>query len=746
MRNCVVKVFVVGVWLAGVCAPVSARAEGLGPFGEFALQQPVGSGAVGGTIRNALSGAPVVNAIVVLELPTGTRETRTSTEGTYAFAGVAGGAYHLVVRADGFVASRQDVTVVAAAVAMDVKIAPELHFSEVTSVSPDARNQFDSYQPTNVLGGQDLAKVLQSTLGATLANEPGVATRGFGPGPARPVIRGLDGDRVLVLEDGQRMGDLSSQSGDHGINVNPASAQKIEVVRGPATLLYGANAIGGLVNVVTRNIPTARVGKATGSLTFDSGTAAREGTGTGEVSVGAGNFALHLSGSGHRAGNFRSADGQIDNSFNRGGAGQVGAGFVGDNGYIGASVAYDKNHYGIPFVEDGETNLDPRRKVFDLRAERRNLPGFINSIRATAGVRLYNHDERDGETIATAFTNNSSEFEVMANHRQTGRLKGAFGGWGMTRMFESIGAEALSPKVDQQAFAGFFYEEATLTPHASFQFGGRVDHAKFTPTGLTARDFTNVSGSAGLLLRPSDTTTLAINFARASRNPALEELYFEGPHAGNNAFEVGDDTLTSEQALGLDVSLRHQSARVSGEVSYFYNHVNNFIFRRLTGDVEDGFAVAVFTQGDAVLQGFESHLDLRVSDLLTVEGGLDYVRGQLTTLSVSLPRIPPLRGRIGARFQKNAFQAGVDATLVGAQHRVFTTPLGGGLLNETTTEGYGLTKLYAAYSFTAGKALNTLAVRLDNAANTRYSNHLNFLKDLAPEMGRDFRVTYTVKF
>jgi iron complex outermembrane receptor protein len=122
------------------------------------------------------------------------------------------------------------------------------------------------------------------------------------------------------------------------------------------------------------------------------------------------------------------------------------------------------------------------------------------------------------------------------------------------------------------------------------------------------------------------------------------------------------------------------------------------------------------------------------------------LHGELTTLSVQLPRITPLRGRIGARFQKNAFQSGLDATLVGAQNRVFTTPLGGGLLNETTTEGYGLTKLYAAYSFTAGKALNTLAARLDNAANTRYSNHLNFLKDLAPEMGRDFRVTYTVKF
>ena len=133
---------------------------------------------------------------------------------------------------------------------------PELHFSEVTSVTPEGRSQFESFQATNVLGGQELTKELQGTLGATLENQPGIALRSFGPGPARPVIRGLDGDRVLIVEDGLRMGDLSSQSGDHGVNVNPASASSIEVVRGPATLLYGANAIGGLVNVITNDIPT----------------------------------------------------------------------------------------------------------------------------------------------------------------------------------------------------------------------------------------------------------------------------------------------------------------------------------------------------------------------------------------------------------------------------------------------------------------------------------------------------------
>ena len=159
------------------------------------------------------------------------------------------------VRAEGYSSRRAEVTVAAGTATLDLEVDLDLHFAEVLSVSPNPRPQFESYQPTSVLSAEDLARQLQDTIGATLQSEPGVAMRSLGPGPARPVIRGLDGDRVLVMQDGQRMGDLSSQSGDHGVPVNPASAQRIEVVRGPATLLYGANAIGGLVNVVTDQIP-----------------------------------------------------------------------------------------------------------------------------------------------------------------------------------------------------------------------------------------------------------------------------------------------------------------------------------------------------------------------------------------------------------------------------------------------------------------------------------------------------------
>jgi iron complex outermembrane recepter protein len=379
-----------------------------------ALAQQTGS--VSGTLTDSATTQPVANASVVLESPTVTKQARTGTDGKFMIVEVPPGAYHLVARADGYVPSRKEITVAAATQTVDVALDPGLHFTEVASVSPEGKDQFLSFQATDVLGGQELSKELQPTLGATIENEPGVALRSFGPGPARPVIRGLDGDRVLIVEDGLRMGDLSSQSGDHGVNVNPASAESIEVVRGPATLLYGANAIGGLVNVITNEIPKSPVTSPTGSFTFDAGSAAGVAGGAGDITIGSGNFALHASGSGRRAGNYESADGEVPNSYSRAGFAQVGAAYTGQTGYFGGSYAYDRTHYGIPFVEEGETNLNPRRNVFNLRGEKRSLTGLFDSVRGSFGVRRYRHDELDGDVVATAFENNTTELELLAHH------------------------------------------------------------------------------------------------------------------------------------------------------------------------------------------------------------------------------------------------------------------------------------------------------------------------------------------
>jgi iron complex outermembrane recepter protein len=692
-----------------------------------------------GKVTQADSGQPLAGALIVIDELR--REVRSADDGSYRFEAVPPGNYHVGVRAEGYSTRRTEVHVGAEPVTLDLAVDFDLHFSEVLSVSPDSRPQFESYQPTSVLSGQELAKNLESTIGATLSEAPGVALREFGPGPARPVIRGLDGDRVSVLEDGQRMGDLSSQSGDHGVPTNPAAARRIEVVRGPATLLYGASALGGMVNVITDQIPTQPQHGASGNLTFDVGSNGGAAGGAGDVHVGNGKFAFHFGGAGNRTGNYSTPEGEIDNSESRSGMGNLGAAWTGEHSYVGASYGYDDTKYGIPVVEEGQISLTPKRHSVSVRAGGSQLGGWLQSYRGTLSVRRYEHSELEGTEVGTTFHNDTVEGEVLLSHRRAGRLVGSFGGWFLNRAFEAIGEEALSPPVDQQGMAAFLYEEVQW-PHATVQFGGRYDRATYRPEeGLRDRDFNEFSGSIGLLFKPqaaNDNFVVALSVARASRYPALEELYYHGPHPGNLAFEIGNEDLEAEHGLGFDLSLRGRGGRFEGELTFFRNDIKNYIFRNPTGEVEEDFPVLENIAADSVLTGVEAHVDVRLTEVLIAEGTFDVVRGELKDTNQPLPRMPPTRGLFGLRYQKNAFQVGGSVQVVGDQNRLFG--------EETPTQGNTTAKFFGSYSFNKGGVLNTITARLDNATDKLYFNHLNYLKDVLPEIGRTFKLVYSVGF
>jgi iron complex outermembrane receptor protein len=313
----------------------------------------------------------------------------------------------------------------------------------------------------------------------------------------------------------------------------------------------------------------------------------------------------------------------------------------------------------------------------------------------------------------------------------------------------------------------FLYEELTW-PHATFQFGGRLDHTTFEPDSLIlpSRSFNEFSGSVGLLITPeaaNDNFVIALSLARAARNPALEELYFFGPHPGNFAFEIGNPGLASERAIGLDLSLRARSERIRAEVTFFSNRINDFIFRNPLSEEEfedreeefderfgvvdepggshaheDELQFVEFVGADSNLFGIEAHADVNVTKDLVAEITYDLVRGELADSNQPLPRIPPFRIIPGLRYQKNALQVGGTVTLTAEQDRVFGA--------ETPTPGYGLLKLYGSYSFVKGGLTNTITARLDNATNKVYRNHLNYLKDVLPEMGRSFKLVYSVSF
>jgi iron complex outermembrane recepter protein len=715
-----------------------------------------------GRLVNSLSGDPIPDAVVLIEELR--LETKSDANGNFMFSNVRPGTYHVSVRAQGYSSRRSEVTVGVTTLAVgDLRIDPELHFEEVTSVSAEARSQFDAFQATSVLSGQELTKQLESSIGATLQNQPGVAMRSMGPGPARPIVRGLDGDRVLILQDGQRIGDVSSQSGDHGVPVNPASAQRIEIVRGPATMLYGANAIGGLVNIITEDIATRPVMGTTGNVTFDAGSAATEAGAAADLHVGNGRFAAHVGGGGRHTGDYKTPEAEVPNSQLRSGFGTVGGGWTGERGYVGANYGYDDTKYGIPLVESGNIQLTPRRHAFTVRGGTQNGQGVFDTLRASLAVRRYKHEELDGDEVGTAFRNDTNEFEVMGSHRAVGRLKGSAGLWALDRTFDAVGEEALSPRVDQNGVAAFLYEEVTW-PHFTFQFGGRLDHTKYSPADEEERSFTNGSGSIGFLVRPAaadDRLTLAVSLARASRTPALEEMFFLGVHPGNFAIEIGNPTLDPERAFGFDVSLRARSPRASAEITYFRNDINRYIFRNplteeqfearedellgrfpnreleVSPEELEEFQLIEFVAADSLLQGIEAHADFVAGDF-GMELGADYVRGELKDSKDPLPRIPPFRVRIAPRYQRNALQIGGEVAAVAKQDRIFGA--------EEPTDGYTLLKLFASYTFGTARAANTITFRVDNVTNELYRNHLSFLKELVPEMGRNVKLLYNVKF
>ena len=453
--------------------------------------------------------------------------------------------------------------------------------------------------------------------------------------------------------------------------------------------------------------------------------------------------------------------------------------WTGERTYMGGAYAYDDTRYGIPVVEGGTLELTPRRHSLTLRAGGDGLEGaMFSGFRTTFSVRRYQHDELEGDDVGTHFSNDTTEFEVMGAHRPVGRLSGSVGGWFLDRDFDATGAEALAPAVGERGLAVFLYEELTW-PHGTVQFGGRVSRTRFEPVGEPARQFTDASGSFGLLLRPAaaaDRIVIAASVARAARNPALEELFFYGLHHGNFAIELGNPGLESERALGVDLSLRWRAPRLSGEITYFTNAIDDFIFRHVLDEerfeareeafdarfpnralvghehheeseepegeehADDAFAIVDFVAADAIFHGVEAHTDVQVTSRVFAEAGVDYVRASLRDSGDPLPRIPPLRFRGGLRYQDNALQVGGDVTAATAQHRISTAGI------ETPTDAYQLVRLFASYSFETAGVVSTITARADNLANELYRNHLSLIKDVVPERGRNVKLLYSVGF
>lgn len=740
----------------------------------------------GGTVRGTVSikeSNDVVHGAVVLIVGPGL-VALTDESGRFVIENVPAGTYEILAQREHLTAARRMIAVAAGqdTVADFVLGLSPIHEEvTVTATTGGRSTTFEAFNATTTLDSFDLVADPVGSLGEALESQPGIAKRGFGPGASRPIIRGFDGDRVLMMEDGIRTGDLSSQSGDHGVTTDPNGLDRIEIVRGPATLLYGSNAVGGVVNAITphESFKDALTDGTRGQMSFDGGSANQQVGTFGTVQHAEGRLLVWAGGGARRTDDYNTPDGPVENSKTRLFTGRAGVGFAGDRLFASGGFTLEDGRYGVPSVagfhgadEEGAdgglhgeaVDLDTRRRVGRFDVGMRNLGHrVLDSFQVVFNVIDWQHDEVEVdeglETVGTTFDNRTYVVRADLNQRQTDVLSGRFGVWSQVRDYVSSGEEALAPPTQQTAVAAFAYEELALG-RFRFQAGGRLEHNDYavdppvpeggadahgaveapalTPPDVRDRDFTGGSGSVGFRTELGMGSAFVANLTRAHRAPALEELYNFGPHVGNLVFEVGNPNLEGEVTRGLDVSLRHQSDRWRGELNGYVYDIDNFVFLDITDQTVDGLQVGAFLQGDGRFTGFDTQASVRLGPQVWLNVGLGFVDAELTTTGEALPRIPPLRGSVSLDLPYRGLNLTPELLFAAAQDQVFR--------RETDTDGYVVLNVRGSYVWPTQHMAHVLSVSAFNLTNELYRNHTSFIKDLAPEMGRGVRVGYSLRF
>jgi iron complex outermembrane recepter protein len=645
----------------------------------------------------------------------------------------------------------------------------------VITATPLRETALETAQPVRVIEGEALLRERASSLGETLAREPGVSATWFGPQSSRPVIRGIGGERVQMYQDGGDALDASALSNDHAVTIDPLVAERIEIVRGPATLLFGNSASAGLVNVITRRIPRAAAARPfSGAIELRGDSALDERAVAAQAEFGTGPWRLQTDL--HR----RSTDdvsipgfatvealrepgetaGRLANSASETRGGGIGLSRVGDWGHVGMSVSRFDTQYEIPGPgedhdedEDGGGDelaggappiaaarigdgdgiyLDMAQTRWDLDADLRNPLAGLSTLRIRAGWNDYEHSEIEpGGEVGTIFLQRGLDLRIAAEHEPLAGWRGVLGAQWRDIDLEAIGEEAFVPPSITRNLGLFLFEERSFGPLTA-ELGARLEQQRIDlPGASSAYDEQAFSASAGLIWRLDDTWRLTANLNSTERHPTATELFADGPHIAVRRFELGDPELGTERALGLDLGLRASAGAVSASVSAFVSDYSDYIYAAPAGGIEDGLPIVVYTATDARFSGLEAELGWRGLETalgswhLRVFG--DYVRAEDGS-GAPLPQIPPLRlgGSIG--LDRGPLGVEVRAVWHDAQDRVAT--------EESATGGFTLVDVDLSWRGRVAERPMTLFVRGSNLLDEDARRHASPLKDFAPLPGR----------
>ena len=643
---------------------------------------------------------------------------------------------------------------------------------QVITGNPLGSSQLAS--PTTVLEGDDLTLQQQGSLGETLNKQPGVSSSYFGPGASRPIIRGLDGDRIRILRNGVGALDASSLSYDHAVPLDPVNVERIETVRGPAALLYGGNAMGGVVNTFDNRIPTQAIEGIQGAGELRYGGAATTRSSAGKLEAGNGTFALHLDANARAFNDLRipgdarsrhapqseSGDekkGRLGNSNGRQDGGAVGGSYTWNDGYAGLSYSnYDAN-YGSPAEQDVRIRM--KQDHYAFASELRNLQGPFSSLKFNAGYTDYEHREIEDGEVGTTFKNKGYEARMEASHMPLGSLNGVVGAQFNRNAFSALGEEAFVPHTDTTSGALFILEEFQATDRLTFSLGGRLEHTVVDPDAKgnerfeatdSSKSFTAGSVSSGALLSLTPVWSLAATLGYTERAPTFYELFANGAHVATGTYEVGSANLSKEKAVSSDLALRFDTGTHTGSVGVFYSHFSNYIGLLGTGRTlndegvpdADGIPEYIYSGVRARFTGFEAkdHWKLGESAYgkFALELAGDYTRATNLDTGQALPRIAPLRLRSGVLWELNRWQARVDVEHASNQGRVPD--------NESGTDGYTTLGASAGYHFEVGNSQWLAFVKGENLTNQTVRYASSILRDIAPAPGRSIEVGLRTTF
>ncbi len=637
----------------------------------------------------------------------------------------------------------------------------------IVTAAPYAISQRATTIATDVLDEEYLATAPAASLGDLVAGRPGMRSTDFAPGASRPVIRGLSGPRVQVLTNGIGLIDASSVSPDHAVATDPAEANRIEIIRGPATLIYGGSAIGGVVNVLDDRIPTEQPeGGVDGVFSTQVSSVDNGRGGFGRVTVGAGSFAFTLDGVRRTTDDYdipapalsrrlaeaegvaRGDETEQPNSATDLTAWGVGGSWIGEKGFLGLSYKTTDSEYGT--VAEPTVFIDLNQDRYDLRGEYRFDQGPLQAVRGSVGHATYTHTEfEDVGEPGTVFNSDGTEARLDLVQRTRDGWNGAWGVQGLERTFEAIGEEAFVPTSDISEL-GVYTVQRLDRAGWGVEGGLRFDRRELsaTPIGGTSevtRSFDNWSASVAGFLKPAPGLFLGLSLARNERAPSEVELFADGVHIATAVYETGDVTLDKEKVTTLEGTVHYDRGAFTGDLHVYHSWYDGFIDERPTGEdfyfeeEDELFPIFQFVQTDATFKGFELEGAYALWESgdrkLSLEGSADYVRAD-TDLGPAA-RIPPWSVTTGLSWTTARYDVSGEVRHVAEQDRVAD--------GELPTDAYTMVNLKAAFRPLADRNVTVFA-EARNLTDEEAREHVSFLKDIAPLPGRNFRVGVAYRF